>query len=705
MSLSTSTEPQLLKYYPFSSVIDQGFWHLLANKKLDTIHLDDNAIDIVATFRCDLSPNLPPLLNVDYNSFDTCDSSCDQTKETHYMSGQLIVTNTLEEFINKDKKLLINDLAKQIWSDIIDDTEDENISKVLSKFLLLVYADLKKYKFHYWFAFPAICFPMKTLTNGLPNVLANVWTDDYINALYLQINNNLEIKNKSYFIVILTDSGPTVHSITEYSEFKDKSNVKIFFAFADSSSSQQYPGWPLRNYLTFISIRYKLNKCCVLALRLRENSVKSSLLLDIEWQQSNQVPDIETIECVGWEKNENNKLLPRIVDLSAIMDPIRLADNAVDLNLKLMRWRLVPSLDLDTITKTKCLLLGSGTLGCSVGRTLLAWGIKNITFVDNSQVSYSNPVRQSLFTFSDCLNGGQPKAKAAAEALKTIFPNVNSKGISLSIPMPGHPVSSQLKDKVCQDVKQLEELIDENDVIFLLMDTRESRWLPTVLSAVKNKLVINAALGFDTFLVQRHGVRSSSDISRVSDEPLIGAIGGQPSTSTTSAHRSRKVNGTELGCYYCSDVVAPTNSTRDRTLDQQCTVTRPGVAMLASALAVELMVSVLEHPMRGYAPSLVINGDYCDDVDTDTETALGLVPHQIRGFLSRFQQMMITSERFTKCSACSQPIINAYNEMGFEFLLNAFNDSNYIEEITGLTQLHNETNLEDIWCLSDDDED
>jgi ubiquitin-like modifier-activating enzyme ATG7 len=49
----------------------------------------------------------------------------------------------------------------------------------------------------------------------------------------------------------------------------------------------------------------------------------------------------------------------------------RLADTSVDLNLKLMRWRVMPSLDLDRIKKTKCLLLGAGTLGCYVARSLL----------------------------------------------------------------------------------------------------------------------------------------------------------------------------------------------------------------------------------------------------------------------------------------------------------------------------------------------
>jgi ubiquitin-like modifier-activating enzyme ATG7 len=91
--------------------------------------------------------------------------------------------------------------------------------------------------------------------------------------------------------------------------------------------------------------------------------------------------------------------------------------------------------------------------------------------------------------------------------------------------MLGHPITDLEKTKT--EFAKLQELINEHDVIFLLMDTRESRWLPTVMGKSANKIVLNAALGFDTFVVMRHGLK------------------------TTQAGE------VELGCYFCNDVVAP----------------------------------------------------------------------------------------------------------------------------------------------------
>lgn len=58
----------------------------------------------------------------------------------------------------------------------------------------------------------------------------------------------------------------------------------------------------------------------------------------------------------------------------------------------------------------------------------------------------------------------------------------------MSIPMPGHPIPAAALAQTRKDVALLEKLFDEHDVVFLLMDSRESRWLPTVLGASKGKV-------------------------------------------------------------------------------------------------------------------------------------------------------------------------------------------------------------------------
>lgn len=165
--------------------------------------------------------------------------------------------------------------------------------------------------------------------------------------------------------------------------------------------------------------------------------------------------------------------------------------------------------------------------GITANSMFQGWGVNKVTFVDNGSVSFSNPVRQPLFNFKDCLGGGAKKALRAAEALKEIYPGVDSTGHVLSVPMAGHPVVDE--DKAKAEFEVLKKLVEEHDAIFLLMDTRESRWLPTLLGKANGKIVLNAALGFDTFVVMRHG------------------------SLTTAGSKDG------LGCYFCNDVVAPGN--------------------------------------------------------------------------------------------------------------------------------------------------
>lgn len=54
--------------------------------------------------------------------------------------------------------------------------------------------------------------------------------------------------------------------------------------------------------------------------------------------------------------------------------------------------------------------------------------------------------------------------------------------------MPGHPIGEGLLDKIKENLEELQNLISEHDVIFLLMDSRESRWLPTLLGSYFKKV-------------------------------------------------------------------------------------------------------------------------------------------------------------------------------------------------------------------------
>ena len=58
--------------------------------------------------------------------------------------------------------------------------------------------------------------------------------------------------------------------------------------------------------------------------------------------------------------------------------------------------------------------------------------------------------------------------------------------------MPGHPIPPNATSlaQAKADVAKLERLFDGHDAVFLLMDSRESRWLPTVLGAAKGKASI-----------------------------------------------------------------------------------------------------------------------------------------------------------------------------------------------------------------------
>ncbi|KIW14585.1 E1-like protein-activating enzyme Gsa7p/Apg7p [Exophiala spinifera] len=701
-----------MQYVPFASDIEIAFYASLASHKINHDKLDDSARKVLGLYeiRPADSKEHSCRMQVHANALTS-----DEVPPGYYRGeGMIKNVNTIEEYRNIDKPQMIQKAGKTIW-DAINDGTIYSCPSLLASFLILSFADLKKYKFNYWFAFPALVmdppwtpvehqgavpqpkgsFPYTKLNPLESSSLVDAVTDWRFGVDSRQFGFFLAKRDRGYEPSSLENDefGPTtpqspetpstrlgcrwqIASLSSFESgfFNNTTPEDQYVCFADPSNYTEpgpvAPGWMLRNLLVLVRQRWKLSKVQILCYReipSRPDAARSVVFTMEISKQAKSTAQSESAESVmpkvvGWERNASNKLTGRMADLTEYMDPKKLADSSVDLNLKLMKWRISPNLNLDKIKETKCLLLGAGTLGSYVSRNLMGWGVRKITFVDNGSVSFSNPVRQPLFNFEDCLEGGKKKALSAAEALQKIYPGVESKGYVLSVPMAGHPTTDPAKSKA--DFEQLKQLIDEHDVIFLLMDTRESRWLPTVMGKASGKIVMNAALGFDTYVVMRHGVVASSS-------PTTTGTGNGGGTADREA----------LGCYFCNDVVAPADSMKDQTLDQQCTVTRPGIAAIASALLVELLVSVLQHPDGAAAPASLSASE-----DRGTHP-LGLVPHQIRGFLSTFTSMNIAGRAYDCCSACSPKILDAYAADGWDFVLKALNEKDYVEELSGLKEV------------------
>ena len=75
-----------------------------------------------------------------------------------------------------------------------------------------------------------------------------------------------------------------------------------------------------------------------------------------------------------------------------------------------MRWRLLPSLDLDTVARTKCLLLGAGTLGCNVARCLMVRRITTVVILEQNVCEQNFKLTITLYAFSGmgCLSNHTP---------------------------------------------------------------------------------------------------------------------------------------------------------------------------------------------------------------------------------------------------------------------------------------------------------
>ena len=92
-------------------------------------------------------------------------------------------------------------------------------------------------------------------------------------------------------------------------------------------------------------------------------------------------------------------------------------------------------------------------------------------------------------------------------------------------------------------------------------------------------------------------------------------------------------------------------------------------------------MSLIQHPLGASAPAPT------STTDDRGNHPLGLVPHQIRGYLSNFQNIMIKGKNYDCCSACSNKITGAFKSEGWQFVRKALNEKGFVEDLSGLAEV------------------
>lgn len=125
---------------------------------------------------------------------------------------------------------------------------------LLSRFLLLVYADLKAQKFVHWFAFPALAPPSAFSWGPDPSAAplstalsASQLRTFHSSLLHLCHGGGGDDSTRApppFFVVHRVDDD-TVAALP-LSRLLDVPHTHCWLGFVDTSSSDAHPGWPLR---------------------------------------------------------------------------------------------------------------------------------------------------------------------------------------------------------------------------------------------------------------------------------------------------------------------------------------------------------------------------------------------------------------------------------------------------------------------------
>lgn len=104
--------------------------------------------------------------------------------------------------------------------------------------------DLKKYKFIYWFGYPAVGSISVEKTSQFESVSTH-----FDSSLEELLKANKAVVNTGFFTVLKQNGSASIEPLKNLSQ--DTALSDLTFGFLDPSSLED-PGWILRNYITYI---------------------------------------------------------------------------------------------------------------------------------------------------------------------------------------------------------------------------------------------------------------------------------------------------------------------------------------------------------------------------------------------------------------------------------------------------------------------
>lgn len=106
------------------------------------------------------------------------------------------------------------------------------------------------------------------------------------------------------------------------------------------------------------------------------------------------------------------------------------AAQAAPIDDRFSRFRLIGWWDQEKIRAARVLVIGAGALGNEILKNLALLGFENIVVVDLDSIEPSNLSRSILYRSADV---GRPKAEAAADAVRNIFPQARVRAITADV--------------------------------------------------------------------------------------------------------------------------------------------------------------------------------------------------------------------------------------------------------------------------------